>query len=88
MAKKKFLQENGIQVWPITRSDCIYTVDGTKLLTEDYSSKDELATEKNRAEQAEQANAEEIEQVKEIIDQYEMIEKSDIDMIILDIDNE
>ena len=41
MAKKKFLQENGDQVWPISRADCIYTEDGTKLLSEDYATKDE-----------------------------------------------
>ena len=39
MAKKKFLQENGTQVWPISRADCIYTEEG-KLLSEDYASKD------------------------------------------------
>ena len=32
MAKKKFLNENNEQVWPITRIDCIYTIDGSKLL--------------------------------------------------------
>lgn len=42
MAKKKFLQENGKQVWPITRVDCIYTVDGDKLLSDDYASKEYL----------------------------------------------
>ena len=39
MAKKKFLNENGEQIWPITRADCIYTEDGEKLLSEDYVSK-------------------------------------------------
>lgn len=28
MAKKKFLEENNEQVWPITRIDCVYTMDG------------------------------------------------------------
>lgn len=32
MAKKKFLKENDEQVWPITRIDCVYTMDGSKLL--------------------------------------------------------
>ena len=32
MAKKKFLRENDEQIWPITRLDCIYTMDGTQLL--------------------------------------------------------
>lgn len=39
MAKKKFLNENGEQIWPITRADCVYTEDGEKLLSEDYASK-------------------------------------------------
>ena len=43
MAKKKFLQENGTQVWPITRADCVYTADGKKLLSEHYASKDYVA---------------------------------------------
>lgn len=33
MAVKKFLQENGKQVWPITRADCVYNVAGDKLLS-------------------------------------------------------
>ena len=36
MAVKKFLQEgtgeNKVQVWPITRADCVYNVEGNKLL--------------------------------------------------------
>ena len=40
MAVKKFLTENDKQVWPITRADCIYTVMGDKLLSDDYASKD------------------------------------------------
>ena len=39
MAKKKFLNENEEQIWPITRADCVYTEDGKKLLSEDYASK-------------------------------------------------
>lgn len=42
MAKKKFLQENGDQIWPITRADCVYTEDGKKLLSEHYASKEYL----------------------------------------------
>ena len=33
MAIKKFLMENGKQVWPITRADCIYNVAGDELLS-------------------------------------------------------
>ena len=33
MAVKKFLNENGKQVWPITRADCVYNVAGDKLLS-------------------------------------------------------
>ena len=39
MAKKKFLNENEEQIWPITRADCVYTEDGKKILSEDYASK-------------------------------------------------
>ena len=39
MAKKKFLIENGAQVWPITRMDCIYTEDGKNLANLHYASK-------------------------------------------------
>ena len=34
MAVKRFLKENGIQVWPITRADCIYNVAGDELLSD------------------------------------------------------
>ena len=34
VAKKKFLQENGEQVWHITRTECVYNQDGNSLLTE------------------------------------------------------
>ena len=33
MAFKKFLKENGVQVWPITRADCVYNVAGDDLLS-------------------------------------------------------
>ena len=33
MAVKKFLNENGKQVWPITRADCVYNVAGDDLLS-------------------------------------------------------
>ena len=45
MAVKKFLTENGNQVWPITRADCIYTVAGDILLSDDYASKDYIDNE-------------------------------------------
>jgi hypothetical protein len=45
MAVKKFLTENGKQVWPITRADCIYTVAGDTLLSDDYASKDYIDNE-------------------------------------------
>ena len=34
MAVKKFLNENGKQVWPITRADCVYNVAGNELLSD------------------------------------------------------
>ena len=45
MAVKKFLTENDKQVWPITRADCIYTVAGDKLLSDDYASKEYIDNE-------------------------------------------
>ena len=45
MAVKKFLTENDKQVWPITRADCIYTVMGDKLLSDDFASKDYIDNE-------------------------------------------
>ena len=45
MAVKKFLTEDDKQVWPITRADCIYTVMGDKLLSDDYASKDYIDNE-------------------------------------------
>ena len=45
MANKKFLQENNKQIWPITRADCIYTVMGDKLLSDDYASKEYIDNE-------------------------------------------
>ena len=45
MAVKKFLTENDKQVWPITRADCIFTVMGDKLLSDDYASKDYIDNE-------------------------------------------
>lgn len=40
MAKKKFLVENNVQIWPITRMDCVYTEDGKKLASQHFASKD------------------------------------------------
>ena len=45
MAVKKFLTEDDKQVWPITRADCIYTVMGDKLLSDDYASKEYIDNE-------------------------------------------
>lgn len=42
MAKKKFLQENNSQIWPITRIDCVYTKDGNKLLKDDVLTKEDI----------------------------------------------
>ena len=42
MAKKKFLQENNNQIWPITRIDCVYTKDGNKLLKDDVLTKEDI----------------------------------------------
>lgn len=42
MAVKKFLTDNGKQAWPITRVDCIYTLDGSRLLSDDYLIKEDI----------------------------------------------
>ena len=54
MAIKKFLMENGKQVWPITRADCVYNVAGDELLSNvvDKIAQDLLA-EVDRAKKAE-----------------------------------
>ena len=31
MASKKILKDNGTQIWPITRDDCVYTSSGEKI---------------------------------------------------------
>ena len=65
MAIKKFLMENGKQVWPITRADCIYTVAGDQLLNTvvDANTK-AIADEVARAEAAEKAINDEIANMK------------------------
>lgn len=42
MANKKFLVDNGNQIWPITRIDCIYTTKGNKLLKDDVLTKEDI----------------------------------------------
>ena len=58
MAKKKFLMEQNVQVWPITRADCVYHITGNELLS---TVVDKIATdliaEANRAKAAEEALA-------------------------------
>lgn len=44
MAKKRVLKEDNEQIWPISRVDCIYGIDGETLLSEDYASKRDIAT--------------------------------------------
>lgn len=58
MAKKRFLIENDVQVWPITRADCVYHISGNELLSTvvDKIASDLLA-EAKRAKEAEDAIA-------------------------------
>ena len=58
MAKKKFLIENNVQVWPVTRADCVYHVSGNELLSTvvDKIAAD-LIAEANRAKAVEEAIA-------------------------------
>lgn len=58
MAKKKFLIENNVQVWPVTRADCVYHISGNELLSTvvDKIAAD-LIAEANRAKAVEEAIA-------------------------------
>lgn len=58
MAKKRFLIENDVQVWPITRADCVYHISGNELLSTvvDKIASDLLA-EAKRAKEVEDAIA-------------------------------
>ena len=58
MAKKRFLIENDVQVWPITRADCVYHISGNELLSTvvDKIASDLLA-EAQRAKEVEDAIA-------------------------------
>ena len=58
MSKKKFLIENNVQVWPVTRADCVYHISGNELLSTvvDKIAAD-LIAEANRAKAVEEAIA-------------------------------
>ncbi len=73
MAKKRFLIENDVQVWPITRADCVYHISGNELLSTvvDKIASDLLA-EAKRAKEVEDAIA------KRVDGKADMIEESDL----------
>ena len=61
MAKKRFLMEKDVQVWPITRADCVYHISGNELLSTVVDRiAANLVAEANRAKAAEKANADAI----------------------------
>jgi hypothetical protein len=61
MAKKKFLIENDVQVWPITRADCVYHTSGNELLSSVVDGIiEDLLAEVERAKAAEKKNADKI----------------------------
>ena len=65
MAVKKFLNENGKQVWPITRADCVYNVAGDKLLSNVVD--DEVQARKDADEDLQDAIDAEVDRVDGII---------------------
>lgn len=88
MAKKKFLMEKDIQIWPITRADCVYHISGNELLS---TVVDRIATnlinEANRAKAAEKANADAIAALGDRATALEalMFEKSELDAMLEDV---
>ena len=81
MAKKKFLIENNVQIWPITRADCVYSISGNELLSSvvDKIAAD-LIAEAKRAKAAEEANANRISALEAL-----MAETTDINNMINDV---
>ena len=81
MAKKRFLMEKNVQVWPITRADCVYSVSGNELLSSvvDKIAAD-LIAEAKRAKAAEEANANRISALEAL-----MAETTDINNMINDV---
>lgn len=65
MAVKKFLNENGKQVWPITRADCVYNVAGDALLSDVVD--DEVQARKDADEDLQDAIDAEVDRVDGII---------------------
>ena len=78
MAKKKFLIENNVQVWPVTRADCVYHVSGNELLSTvvDKIAAD-LIAEANRAKAVEEAIAKRVSALEGLT-----AEESDIEAMI------
>lgn len=88
MAKKKFLMEKDVQVWPITRADCVYHISGNELLSTVVDRiAANLVAEANRAKAAEKANADAIALLSNRTDVLEslMIEQADLTSMLNDV---
>ena len=88
MAKKRFLMEKDVQVWPITRADCVYHISGNELLSTVVDRiAANLVAEANRAKAAEKANADAIALLSNRTDVLEslMIEQADLTSMLNDV---
>ena len=88
MAKKKFLMEQNVQVWPITRADCVYHISGNELLSTVVDRiAANLVAEAKRAKEAEEANAAAIALLSNRTDVLEslMIEQADLTSMLDDV---
>ena len=88
MAKKKFLMEKDVQVWPITRADCVYHISGNELLSTVVDRiAANLVAEAKRAKEAEEANAAAIALLSNRTDVLEslMIEQADLTSMLNDV---
>lgn len=88
MAKKRFLMEKDVQVWPITRADCVYHISGNELLSTVVDRiAANLVAEAKRAKEAEEANAAAIALLSNRTDVLEslMIEQADLTSMLNDV---
>ena len=88
MAKKRFLMEKDVQVWPITRADCVYHISGNELLSTVVDRiAANLVAEAKRAKEAEEANAAAIALLSNRTDVLEslMIEQNDLTSMLDDV---
>ena len=80
--------EKDVQVWPITRADCVYHISGNELLSTVVDRiAANLVAEANRAKAAEKANADAIALLSNRTDVLEslMIEQADLTSMLNDV---